>query len=289
MAIVCCDDVYAKESDLFEEFTCVCSDSCKIPEHINKGGELWKEGRYWYSKQVDQEGILGVFQAIIECLEKLNKDMRSANQIFDGMCRLTEDLYLQKGVISMLSGALFTPDDQRSKHANVCALVFLPQAFFDIFSREEYYFLPMIKYIIKGVDGEEYLKGELRRKEEIIQRLTEEKKVDHDKYERLEKEHEIVTEDQFKNEKFLNLLYENAPVKNAILADDQIKDFLVTGNITSGCLQKWQEELKAKMNARYGDVKCAKEAASKESDTSSIDAYDKEYSAIKDSGERDDR
>lgn len=289
MAVVCCDYGDVKEGDLYKELKCIYQDNCEIPECTNAGEELWKKGRYWYFKQIYNEGILGVFKAIIECLERLNKDMDLANTLFTTMCRMTEDVYLQKGLVTALSEALLTPVEQRSKHANVCAVFILPQAFFDIFSREEYYFLPMIKYIIKGVDGEEYLKGELRRKEEIIQRLTEEKKVDHDKYERLEKEHEIVTEDQFKNEKFLNLLYENAPVKNAILADDQIKDFLVTGNITSGCLQKWQEELKAKMNARYGDVKCAKEAASKESDTSSIDAYDKEYSAIKDSGERDDR
>ena len=48
-------------------------------------------------------------------------------------------------------------------------------------------------------------------------------------------------------------------------------------------------ELEAKKNTSDGDVKSEKEPASKESDTSSIDAYDKDDSSIKDSGERDDR
>ena len=63
----------------------------------------------------------------------------------------------------------------------------------------------------------------------------------------------------------------------------------MTGNFPLGSLQKWKKELEARKNTRDADVKSVKEAASKESDTSSIDAYDKDDSSIKDSGERDDR
>ena len=165
MAIVCCDDVDVKESDLFGEFKCVNPDSCKIPKCTNEGEELWKKGRYWYFKQIYDKGILGIFKTIIECLEKLNKDMDSANQMFSTMCDMAENEYLELGAMTLLANVLFKPAEQCSRHANVCIFFFVPQASFDIFSREERYFLPMITYIITVVAGDEYLMEENRRNE----------------------------------------------------------------------------------------------------------------------------
>ena len=96
---------------------------------------MWKKGRYWYFKQIYDKGILGIFKTIIECLEKLNKDMDSANQMFTTMCDMAENEYLELGAMTLLSNALFKPAEQCSRHANVCILFFLPQASFDIFSR----------------------------------------------------------------------------------------------------------------------------------------------------------
>lgn len=293
MAVVCCDDVDVKENELYEEFKRVHPSSCKIPGCINAGEESWKKGRYWYCKQIYDEGILGVFKAIIECLEKLNKDMDSANQMYTTMCEMAENEYLELGAMTFLSNALFKPHEQLSGHANVCALFFLPQAFFEMFSRDEYCFLPMMEYIVKGVGETERQRREIRSLRDEIESLRDEVESLRDEIESLKGENklkegyadkEVENDQNTVSAKFIIINVDN----KCIILDNQIINSFEAEQLLAGLLEKWKEK-PVKASARDTDANHANEVTSRDSGDNSINTYEKEDSSIKDSGGRDDR
>lgn len=184
IAVICSDDInLEKVLDLFTHKNLDCQVSnctyCtekkafRISEIESAHPKLsfphkyYQEGCYWecISLSSPQLSILDLFQEIIDCLSKLDKDNKNASDKLTSMqmlckCFQTTNIhnFLTPEMMSEFSDSILSETDVSGQCANICILFLLPMACFDIFKCENFCFPPQIEYVIQGINKSEYLK-----------------------------------------------------------------------------------------------------------------------------------
>lgn len=139
---------------------------------LSPNHKYYQEGCYWECISLPPQplSILDLFQEIIDCLNKLGKDIQNASRKLDLMKKMFEyfqttriDEFLIFQRMNEFSKDILSEADISEQGASICILFLLPTTYFDTF--KEYCFPSQIEYVIQGIDSSKFFKAFIERSE----------------------------------------------------------------------------------------------------------------------------